>query len=74
MNKQSYFLIDETRRRNALQHITQLPVNPKAPLVVTIQESTRTLEQNSKLWACLNDVSEQVIWHGVRVVNFFLRR
>lgn len=64
MNKQSYFLIDEIRRRNALQHIGQLPVNPDAPLVVTIQERTRSISQNAKLWACLNDVSEQVVWHG----------
>ncbi len=67
MNKQAYFLIDETRRRNALHHIGQLPVNPDAPLVVTIQERTRTLDQNAKLWACLNDVSEQVVWHGLKL-------
>ncbi len=69
MNKQAYFLIDETRRRNVLQHISQLPVQPDAPLVITIQERNRTLDQNAKLWACLNDVSEQVIWHGRKLVS-----
>lgn len=24
----------------------------------------RSLEQNSKLWACLTDVSRQVVWYG----------
>jgi hypothetical protein len=26
-------------------------------------KSTRTLEQNSKLWACLTDISRQVKWY-----------
>lgn len=64
MNKQSYFLIDSARRQNCVDFIRSLPVNPASPLVVTIQERTRTLDQNAKLWACLNDVSEQVNWHG----------
>ena len=32
--------------------------------VCTIQEKTRTLEQNSKLWPMLGDVSKQVEWYG----------
>ena len=36
-------------------------------LVVTVAPETRTLEQNAKLWACLSDVSEQVVWHGRRL-------
>ncbi|EAN5561617.1 recombination protein NinB, partial [Salmonella enterica subsp. enterica serovar Anatum] len=34
------------------------------PIVVTIQERNRSLDQNRKLWACLGDVSRQVEWHG----------
>ena len=32
--------------------------------VVKISPPTRSLEQNSKLWAMLNEISEQVEWHG----------
>ena len=32
-----------------------------------IAPRTRSLEQNAKLWACLGDIAEQVIWHGVRL-------
>ena len=32
--------------------------------MVRISEPTRSLEQNSLLWAALNDVAKQVVWHG----------
>lgn len=69
MNKKTYFLIDNVRRQNCTEFIRQLPTNPDTPLVVTIQERTRTLDQNAKLWACLNDVSEQVNWHGRKLTS-----
>ena len=31
---------------------------------VTVSEKTRSLEQNSRLWASLNEISKQVDWHG----------
>lgn len=69
MNKQSYFLIDSERRRNCTNFINNLPVNPGSPLVVTIQEKTRSLDQNAKLWATLSDVSDQVDWHGRKLTS-----
>lgn len=67
--KQQFFLIDEPRRQNAVRFIQQLPVSDRAPLVVTIQERTRTLEQNARLWATLADISAQVVWHGRRLTS-----
>lgn len=69
MNKQTFYLIDRQRQQNCTDFIRQLPTNPDAPLVVIIQERTRTLDQNAKLWACLNDVSEQVNWHGRKLTS-----
>lgn len=69
MNKQTFFLIDRQRQQNCTEFIRQLPTNQESPLVVTIQQRTRTLDQNAKLWACLNDVSEQVNWHGRKLTN-----
>lgn len=69
MNKQSYFLVDMQRRNNCTEFIRNLPVSPDSPLVVTIQERTRSLDQNAKLWACLNDISEQVNWHGRKLTS-----
>ncbi|WP_233979583.1 recombination protein NinB [Pectobacterium versatile] len=64
MNKQVYHLIDQARKQNAISYIQQLPTDSDKPLVITIQERTRTLEQNSRLWATLRDISEQVVWYG----------
>jgi hypothetical protein len=35
--------------------------------VVRVDEPTRTLDQNSKLWPMLNDIAKQVIWYGARL-------
>lgn len=32
-----------------------------------IKEAKRSLEQNSKLWAMLNEIAEQVVWYGVKL-------
>lgn len=61
--KQTYQLIDEQRRSNAINFIKQLPVDADKPLVIEIKERTRSLDQNAKLWACLTDISNQVIWY-----------
>ncbi|EOC1147984.1 recombination protein NinB [Cronobacter sakazakii] len=45
----------------------QLYPDPERPLIVTIQEKTRSVEQNNRLWATLRDVSEQVVWHGAKL-------
>lgn len=64
MSKQVYFLVDQARKQNAISFIQQLPTDSKLPLVVIIQEKTRSLEQNARLWATLRDISEQVVWYG----------
>lgn len=33
-------------------------------MVMEIKPVTRSLEQNSKMWACLTDISKQVNWYG----------
>jgi len=35
--------------------------------LITIQEDTRSLAQNRMLWACLHDVSSQVVWYGKKL-------
>ncbi|HOD33463.1 MAG TPA: recombination protein NinB [Holophaga sp.] len=50
-------------RQNAAKAVMQAPEG----FVVTIQEPTRNLTQNSRLWASLTEVSRQVDWHGNRL-------
>jgi hypothetical protein len=34
---------------------------------VTFQQPRRSVDQNSKLWAALTDISVQLPWHGVKL-------
>lgn len=60
MSKQFFRLVHNDARRNAAEACMQAPDG----YVVRIQEETRSLEQNAKLWPMLHDVSTQVIWYG----------
>ncbi|MBK5075162.1 recombination protein NinB [Budviciaceae bacterium CWB-B4] len=61
----TFKLVNERVRDNVINFIRALPVDDKSPLVISIQEMTRTLEQNARMWATLNDIAKQVDWHGI---------
>lgn len=67
MEKQTFLLRNSNILQNCIATIQHLPASPEKPLQVTIQEDTRSLAQNRMLWACLRDVSEQVIWYGKKL-------
>jgi hypothetical protein len=62
-DKRIYKLVHDTARRLAAAQCMNAPDG----YVVTIQEATRTLDQNSKLWPMLGDVSKQVEWYGSKM-------
>ena len=64
MRKLTFELRSPIHQQNAIQAIQQILPDPTKPIVVSIQERNRSLDQNRKLWACLGDVSRQVEWHG----------
>ena len=66
-NKKIFKLISENVKENLISFIRSLPTDSKNPLVVCIQEMTRTLEQNARMWATLTDISEQVVWHSLKL-------
>ena len=66
-NKKIFKLISENVKENLISFIRSLPTDSKNPLVVSIQEMTRTLEQNARMWATLTDISEQVVWHSLKL-------
>lgn len=53
-------LVHQEARRRAVQGVLDAPEGH----VVTIKPPTRSLEQNAALWAMLNDIASQVVWHG----------
>lgn len=60
------FVFAHQQARDMAAHVCR-----NAPLgyVCTIQEPTRSLEQNAKLWALLTDVSNQVDWYGQKLTQ-----
>jgi len=64
MEKQTYLLRNSSVKKNCIIAIQQLPTDSDRPLQITIQEDTRSLAQNRMLWACLHDISQQVVWYG----------
>lgn len=64
-----YFLRSPEIRSRACQLVADLPVDQDKPLVIEIKEMTRSLAQNSMLWACLTDIAEQVVWHGRKLAK-----
>lgn len=60
MNKQIFKLSHEGARRMAIESVRHAPDG----YIVEVKPPTRSLDQNSRLWAMLADVSSQVVWHG----------
>lgn len=65
MSPQYFRLVHDMARQRAIQAIKEAP----AGLIVQIKEETRTLDQNSKLWPMLQDISRQVDWYGQKLTD-----
>lgn len=65
MSKQIFRLVHAQARQLAKEAIDSSPDG----YVVRISEPTRSLEQNSLMWASLVDVANQVVWHGRKLTS-----
>ena len=63
MTKQTIILNNDRARQFAAAAVMKAPEN----FVCEIKEPTRNTLQNSRLWALLTDVSQQVIWYGKKL-------
>lgn len=59
-DKQIYILAHVQARQRASHSVLNAPEG----YVVEIKPPTRNLEQNAALWAKLNEISNQLVWHG----------
>lgn len=58
MTKRRYVLAHQVARQRAMEDVRTAPEG----YVVKVEEPSRTLDQNAKLWPMLTDVSKQVRW------------
>lgn len=56
----TYILAHDMARERAIHGVRTAPQG----YAVTIEEPTRTKDQNAALWPLLDEISEQVIWCG----------
>lgn len=68
--KQRFVLVHETARQRAIAAVTSAPEG----MVVEVKEPTRSLEQNAKLHAMLEDLEQQVEWHGMKMTKTVWKR
>ena len=57
---QIFMLVHSNARLNALQAVKTAPEG----YCVEVKPKTRSLEQNSRLWAMLTDISKHIDWYG----------
>ena len=60
MTKQIFILAHQQARRNAIAAIEAAPEGYR----VEVRQSTRSLDQNARMWALLADIARQVEWYG----------
>lgn len=63
MSRQLFALVHPEARRRALEAVRSAPDG----MIVEVREKTRSLEANARLWACLNEISNRVVWHGQKL-------
>jgi hypothetical protein len=63
-------ILHEQRHKDfAIKQIQALPYDPLYQIRITQCRSKRSLEQNAKMWAMLNDISKQVEWYGKKLTK-----
>jgi hypothetical protein len=65
--KKIVVLNSEIDRQRALAITGALPLTPVYEIEIREHKSTRSREQNDKMWATLAEISAQVVWHGQKL-------
>lgn len=63
--KRTYKLVSDQVRAHCIDEIARAPLGK----VVIVQDPTRTLGQNARMWAQLADIAKQVDWYGQKLTS-----
>jgi hypothetical protein len=63
MTKRIFVMAHPLARRRAMEAVAEAPEG----YIVQVSEPTRNGSQNALLWAILDDISNQVVWHGQKL-------
>ena len=62
-DRKLFYLVNDGVRQRAHAAIDAAPINAR----VEIKGAKRSVMQNARFWAMLNEVSEKVVWHGQKL-------
>ena len=72
MRQIRFEIVNDAVKENAIRQIKEIQPDSKSPLIVTIQEKTRSLSQNARLHAMLSDIAKQAEYLGKkRTIDFW---
>ncbi len=63
MGRALIILTSPAERSKAVRWVHQAPPGTRLEFKAT----KRSIDQNSKMWACLTDVATQVVWYGTKL-------
>lgn len=63
MSRATLILNGKAQREKAIRWVINAPINT----AVEFKQNKRSVNQNSKLWACLSDIATQVDWYGQKL-------
>lgn len=64
MSERVIILANPAIQSNAVLVIRNLPTDSTMEIAIRPRRKARSLDSNAKMWAMLNEISEQVNWHG----------
>ncbi len=72
MSKQTFLIPNQSAQRAVMLDVwnlvSTLTADERQGVKIIVQTaSTRSLDQNSRMWAMLADIAEQVSWHGTKL-------
>lgn len=71
MRQIRFEIVNDAVKENAIRQIREIQPDSKSPLIITIQEKTRSLSQNARLHAILSDIARQCEYLGKkRTIDF----
>lgn len=63
VNRHSFIVATEFDREKLFKWVSRVPLG----WMVEFRKDKRTNDQNAKCWAMWSDLSDQVVWHGLKL-------
>lgn len=63
MSRATVIITTAAERQKAMRWVHEAPWNTR----IEFKKAKRSVDQNSKMWAMLTEIAQQIRWHGVKL-------